>query len=61
MYLGPNVPTQCVGLLNTYNLNIEENEVGPDSYHVMSALTSLLGYITQYNQCQFIGRKTMYI
>ena len=29
-----NVPKQCVRLLYTYNLNIEENEVGPDSRQV---------------------------
>ena len=29
-----NVPKQCVQLLYTYNLNIEENEVGPDSRQV---------------------------
>ena len=29
-----NVPKQCVRLLYTYKLNIEENEVGPDSRQV---------------------------
>ena len=29
-----NVPKQCVQLLYTYNLNIEENKVGPDSRQV---------------------------
>ena len=29
-----NVLKQCVRLLYTYNLNIEENEVGPDSRQV---------------------------
>ena len=33
-----NVPKQCVRLLYTYNLNIEENEVGPDSRQVPNGL-----------------------
>ena len=33
-----NVPKQCVRLLYTYNLNIEENEVGPDSRQVPKTL-----------------------
>ena len=33
-----NVPKQCVRLLYTYNLNIEENEVGPDSRQVPKAV-----------------------
>ena len=37
-----NVPKQCVRLLYTYNLNIEENEVGPDSRQVPNIIQVLL-------------------
>ena len=44
-----NVPKQCVRLLYTYNLNIEENEVGPDSRQVPLSLIQLQAGTTRTN------------